>query len=216
MIASSSARRALFVLPALAVLLAGCGSSSSSSTGEPSGLQKFGNIVAFQSTTPPPANQLPEDEDVYFTCPSVIIADGGAAIRAQSGPDSSSLRHQVSITNVARECTNVDRNGGFTLKVGVEGRVLIGPAGGRGNYGATLVTHGRGNYGATLVTQVLRNQQVIARRSARVGSTVPAGQTGADFAHVEEHIVVPPGSGDVEVVVGLNIGGGEPARRRRR
>lgn len=204
MIASSSARRALFVLPALAVLLAGCGSSSSSSTGEPSGLQKFGNIVAFQSTTPPPANQLPEDEDVYFTCPSVIIADGGAAIRAQSGPDSSSLRHQVSITNVARECTNVDRNGGFTLKVGVEGRVLIGPAGGRGNYGATLVT------------QVLRNQQVIARRSARVGSTVPAGQTGADFAHVEEHIVVPPGSGDVEVVVGLNIGGGEPARRRRR
>jgi hypothetical protein len=203
-IASSSARRALFVLPALAVLLAGCGSSSSSSTGEPSGLQKFGNIVAFQSTTPPPANQLPEDEDVYFTCPSVIIADGGAAIRAQSGPDSSSLRHQVSITNVARECTNVDRNGGFTLKVGVEGRVLIGPAGGRGNYGATLVT------------QVLRNQQVIARRSARVGSTVPAGQTGADFAHVEEHIVVPPGSGDVEVVVGLNIGGGEPARRRRR
>ncbi|AZO81429.1 hypothetical protein BLM15_14780 [Bosea sp. Tri-49] len=193
------------MLPAgLALALAGCGSSGSSSTGEPSTTQKLGNILMFQSTTPPAADQLPTDDEVYFVCPSVIIADGGAAIRAQSGQDSGSLRSQVSITTTARECTQSNKDGGFTLKVGVEGRILIGPAGSPGNYGATLHT------------QVMRNNQVIARRSARVGGAIPSGQTGADFSHVEGNIVVPPGSGEVEIIVGLNTGGGEPARRRRR
>ena len=194
-----------FTLPAvLALALAGCGSSGSSSTGEPSAGQKLGNILMFQSTTPPAPNQLPEDDEVNFACPQVIIADGGAAIRAQSGPDSGGLRSQVSINTVARECTPVGKDGGFTLKVGAEGRVLIGPAGSPGSYGATLIT------------QVMRNNQVIARRSARVGGTIPSGQTGIDFSHVESNISVPAGSGEVEIIVGLSPGGGEPARRRRR
>ena len=194
-----------FVLPAaLALALAGCGSSGSSSSGEPSTAQKLGNILVFQSATPPPANQLPTDDDVYFACPQVIVADGGAAIRAQSGGDSGSLRSQVSITTVARECSQATKEGGFNLKVGVEGRILIGPAGGPGSYGATLIT------------QVLRNNNVVARRTARVGGTIPSGQSGADFSHVESNITVPPGSGDVEIIVGLSPGGGEPARRRRR
>jgi hypothetical protein len=195
-----------FALPAaLALTLAGCGSSGSSSTGEPSATQKLGNILMFQSTTPPPVDQLPQDDEVNFICPQVIISDGGAAIRAQAGPDSGSLRSQVSINTVARECTPVGKDGAFTLKVGVEGRILIGPAGSPGNYGATLYT------------QVMRNNQVIARRSARVGGAIPSGQTGADFSHVESNISVPAGSGEVEIIVGLNPGGGgEPARRRRR
>ncbi|MBA4222374.1 MAG: hypothetical protein C0458_16715 [Methylobacterium sp.] len=194
-----------FALPAaLALTLAGCGSSGSSSTGEPSATQKLGNILMFQSTTPPPVDQLPQDDEVNFICPQVIISDGGAAIRAQAGPDSGSLRSQVSINTVARECTPVGKDGAFTLKVGVEGRILIGPAGSPGSYGATLIT------------QVIRNNQVIARRSARVGGAIPSGQTGADFSHVESNISVPAGSGEVEIIVGLSPGGGEPARRRRR
>ncbi len=205
MIDSFAGRVGRFALPAaLALTLAGCGSSGSSSTGEPSTTQKLGNILMFQSTTPPAPNQLPTDDEVNFICPQVIISDGGAAIRAQSGQDSGSLRSQVSITTVARECAQATKEGGFNLKVGVEGRILIGPAGSPGNYGATLYT------------QVMRNNQVIARRSARVGGAIPSGQTGADFSHVESNIVVPPGSGEVEIVVGLNPGGGEPARRRRR
>ena len=59
-----------FILPAgLALMLAGCGSSGSSGTGEPSAAQKLGNILIFQSTTPPPVNQLPTDDEVNFICP---------------------------------------------------------------------------------------------------------------------------------------------------
>ncbi|WP_449254925.1 hypothetical protein [Bosea sp. (in: a-proteobacteria)] len=190
-------------LPLLCLGLAGCGSSSS--TGEPSAAQKFGNVLMFQSTTPPPVDQLPKDEDdMTVVCPEVIVADGGAALRAQSGQDSSGLRYQISITNVARECTPTG-NGGFRLKVGVEGRVLLGPAGGAGSYGATLTT------------TVTRGTSVVARRASRVGGTIPGGQGGTDFSHVEDGIVVPPGQSDVEIIVGLGQGGAvSPARHRRR
>jgi hypothetical protein len=201
-------------VPLLCLGLAGCGSSAPPAPGELTTSQKMTNLFLFQSTTlPQPSGRAPErdpnwidppeDEDETLICPQVIVADGGAAIRAQSGPDSSSLRHQISIINVARECKGTGR-GGFTLKVGVEGRALLGPAGGAGNYGATLTT------------QVLRGSTVVARRSARVGATIPAGQGGADFVHVEDGIVVPPGGGDVEIIVGLGQGGATPARSRRR
>jgi hypothetical protein len=199
------------VLPALCLGLAGCGSSSSSSSGEPSTMQKFGNVLMFQSTTVPQAPVRTQgevqaarfDEENSLVCPEVIIADGGAAMRAQTGPDSGSLRHQVSILNVARECTPTG-NGGFNLKVGVEGRVLLGPAGTAGNYGATLVT------------TVTRGTTTVARRTARVGGTIAAGQGGTDFSYVEQGIAVPPGRGDVEVIVDLTPGAAAPARTRRR
>ena len=195
--------------------LAGCGSSTPSAPGELSTTQKLTNLFVFQSTTvPQPSGRPrerdpnwvdppPETEDETLFCPQVIIAEGGAAIRAQSGPDSGSLRHQISILNVAREC-KATGPGAFTLKVGVEGRVLLGPAGGAGSYGATLTT------------QVLRGTTVVARRSARVGATIPSGQGGADFVHIEDNIVVPAGGGDVEIIVSLGQGGATPARARRR
>lgn len=197
-------RQTLLALPFLCLGLAGCGSSGSSSSGQPSAMQKLGNVVMFQSATPPPADQLPkEDQDEQLICPEVIIADGGAAVRAQSGSDSGGLRHQISIINVARECTPTG-NGGFRLKVGVEGRVLLGPAGSAGTYGATLTT------------VVSRGTTQIARRSARIGASVTSGQGGADFSHVEDGILVPAGRGDVEIIVGLGGGAATPARARRR
>ena len=92
-----------------------CSGSGSSSSAGNTAL----NVIMFQSTTPPPADRLPKDDpDEQQICPDVIISDGGAAIRAQAGQDSSGLRYQISITNVARECTATG-NGTFRLKVGV-------------------------------------------------------------------------------------------------
>ncbi len=188
-----------FALPLLCLGLAGCGGSSSAGN---SAL----NVLMFQSTTPPPADQLPKDDDQNqpLVCPEVIISDGGAAIRAQAGQDSSGLRYQISITNVARECTQTGKDT-FRLKVGVEGRVLLGMAGSPGNYGATLTT------------TVMRGTTVLAKRSSRVGATIASGQGGADFTHVEEGIMVPAGQGDVDIFVSLGGGGpAAPARKRRR
>lgn len=185
-------------LPLLGLGLANCGGSilPKDSTAL--------NVIMFQSATPPAPDQLKKEDEVQpIVCPEVIVADGGAAIRAQSGQDSSGLRYQVSINDVARECTPTG-NGGFRLKVGVQGRALLGPTGSPGSYGGTLT-----------ITVTL-DGKLVARRTARVGATIPGGQTGADFTHIEDGMVVPPGSGEVEVIVGLGQGGSAPAARSRR
>lgn len=180
-----------------AALLSACGRPSEGGAG-----QSAINLVMFQSTRPPePTNPLPKDEQSDFECPSVTIRDGGAAIRV-GGATAESLRSQISITTVAREC-NPGAGGGFSLKVGVDGRVLAGPAGGAGAQSATLRT------------VVRRGTTVVAQRVSRVGAAIPSGEAGANFIHVEDGIVVPPGSGDVEIEVGLG-GGAEPARSGRR
>ena len=197
MVSGSSAGRWLAV-PLLCLGLAGCGSSASS------GGNTALNVLMFQSTTPPPADQLPKDDLAVIVCPEVIVADGGAAIR-QGGQEAGAVRYQISINDVARECTATGATGAYRLKVGVQGRVLLGQAGGSGSYGATLTT------------TVTQGGRVIAKRSARVGASVSGGQTGADFTHVEDGIAVPAGSGDVEIIVGLGQGGAAtPARSRRR
>ena len=70
--------------------------------------------------------------------------------------------------------------------------------------------------GGTTEVAVLSLSGIVYARSARVGGAIPSGQTGADFSHVESNISVPAGTAEVEIIVGLSPGGGEPARRRRR
>jgi hypothetical protein len=69
-------------------------------------------------------------------CPPVEIDEGGAAARV-GGPENASVRYQFAIANTARECAPVSTSQ-FTLKVGVSGRLLIGPAGKPGTYSAPL------------------------------------------------------------------------------
>lgn len=188
----------------LALALAGCSSPNSGSASS-----TFANIVMFQSTTPPPPPPPdPSRADEDIECPAVTIADSGAAIRAYGGAtgDSQGLRNQLSITDVARECSGATPSGSYSLKVGVQGRVLIGPAGSPGSYQSGL-----------RIT-VRQGSKVIVNRVVRVGAVIPAGQSGADFVHVEQGIAIPPykGPGTTDVEVSLEGGGGRPARRARR
>lgn len=193
---------------ALGALLAGCGGSLLPSGGigsaNTTGTERsaLGNLMQFGTTSPPPAAVIPEEER---ECPPVSIAAGGAALRLGSA-DSQSVRSQITITDVARECSNA-AGGGVTVRVGAEGRVLIGPAGSSGPINATLRI------------EVRRGDQVIASRNARVGASVAAGQGQANWVHVEDGILVPGNvlatSGDIDVFVTLNPGGAQPSRRRR-
>ncbi len=77
-----------------------------------------------------------------INCPEVTIADAGAALRV-GGPDNPSVRYQFNIGDTARECDPAGP-GQATLKIGVKGEVVIGPAGSAGTFSAPLkitVTH---------------------------------------------------------------------------
>ena len=59
-------------------------------------------------------------------CPVVEVEDGAATARF-GGAENASVRYQFDIIDAARECQ--PQGSQFALKVGVSGRLLIGPAG---------------------------------------------------------------------------------------
>jgi len=72
----------------------------------------------------------------------VDVAEGGAAYRV-GGADNASVRYQFNLGDTARECDPAGP-GQASLKIGVAGEVVIGPAGAAGTYSVPLkitVTH---------------------------------------------------------------------------
>jgi hypothetical protein len=191
---------------AVGVVLAGCvgggAQTAAPVASEPGGGSALANLFRFGTTEPPPP--LPENQD-ELPCPFVSIVPGGAAVRL-GGQTSESVRSQITITDVARECVTQPGATALTMRVGAEGRVLIGPAGGAG-----------GQF-ATLRIEVRRGDQVIASRTARVGGAVPSGQASTGWVHVEQGLTIPANlllaRGDTDVFVTLNPGAEPRARRR--
>lgn len=143
-----------------------------------------------------------------IACPAVSIAPGGAAINSYaggrpSGPES--LRSQISITNVARECIG-EPDGPITVKVGIEGRALIGPGGSAGRFEAPVRF------------VIKQGERVVASASRRASIALAPGETQGSFVVVENGLVVPAGTGDFDIEVGLggSTAAERPARRTRR
>ena len=131
-------------------------------------------------------------------CPEVDISDGGATARV-GGPDRQSVRYQFDITDVAREC---DPQGGqFALKIGVAGRLLIGPAGSPGAYSSTL---------HVTVKREADGKPVFAKTLNVAVNTEGAAQ--APFRIVTEPVLLPLTRAhlddDYSIEIGLGSGGG--------
>jgi hypothetical protein len=140
----------------------------------------------------------PEDLD----CPNIDVFEGGATSRV-GGPANSDVRYQFDIADIAREC---DPQGNqFALKIGVAGRLLIGPAGSPGNYSTSLRV------------QVKRDidNKVLYDKSVRVAADT-AGADRTSFRMVLDPIVLPLTRArldlDYSVYVGLGGGGAAPAK----
>jgi hypothetical protein len=147
----------------------------------------------------------PEDVD----CPDVGEFPGGATARV-GGPSNEAVRYQFDISDLAREC---DPQGNlFALKIGVTGRLLIGPAGQPGAYATTLRM------------QVKRDidNKVLFDKSFRVAADTNGGDQGV-YKVVSDPIMLPLTRArldlDYSIYVGLNSGGAtserHPHHRRR-
>ena len=146
----------------------------------------FSNLFKYGGTTVPPS-QPKELEAAY--CPSVDVADGGAALRTMAG---GTVRTQVSLGRIARECTRRE-DGSITVKVGVEARVLLGPAG----------TPGRVEVPLTIRIKVA--DKVIVIRFERTDAMLGPGETQGFATFVVDDLSVPPAMTadyDIEVALG--------------
>lgn len=177
------------------LFLAGCGGGNGAGDAVSYQTALFGN-----PTNQPTERPVGPQRD--YNCPSVDILEGTAAYRV-GGASSSDVSHQASIVDVARECAYSGSQ--FSVKIGVQGRMVIG---GKGR---------PGTLSAPLRITIKRGETVVASRIARVAVSVPAGAGGASFAHVEEGFVLPISAEDpadeYEIVVGFDSGSAAGRRR---
>jgi hypothetical protein len=125
----------------------------------------------FNSTPEGSAQALAVSADPNQDCPATDIRTGAATLRLSAGgreATSENLRYQATIARLARECSV--RGPTMTVKVGVQGRVVIGPAGGPGQLDIPLryaVVH-EGPNPKTIVTKLTRFPVVIGEDQSNV------------------------------------------------
>src|SRR3979411_275350 len=133
---------------------------------------------------PPPAAS---DSQSELTCPPVSIRAGAstyAVAAAGKQPVGNDVRYQATITRTARDCTV---NGGeITARIGIQGRVIAGPAGSpaSGEIPLRVAVVQGGVQEKTIATKVFR-------------TTVAMSEAGSEpFNLVAEDVVypVPPGA----------------------
>jgi hypothetical protein len=172
----------------LSALLAGCSSTSLSSL--------MGSKPAAAGTDANASAPAP----LAFECPSVTVRDGAATLSVSANPADQSavnMKYQVTIGQTARECRLVGQT--VMMKVGVQGRVILGPAGAPGQVDVPMRL-------AVVKTGV--DQQAITTKFQRVSVTVPEGNTNVLFTQVEDELSFPMPKGaeidDYVVYVGFD------------
>jgi hypothetical protein len=138
-------------------------------------------------------------------CPEILVDMGESAVRFPPGADSASVKYQLSLGLLARECTIQDDQ--IVIKVGVEGAAVLGPLGQPGPYSANL----------RVAVRRQKDEVILGSKTYRVGAAIPSGATRAEFRIVAEPLSVPylgqHAADDYEILVGFTQGGAEPGAK---
>ena len=137
---SSGPLKLAMALPVMVLLLAGCANMGSGGGGNegPMGAGNAGDQGLFGSTmqtttvatSPSPAGGAGAAVDPSsFACPRVEVRGGAAAWQVTDKTDGG-IRYQATLGDFSRECRYSSPN--MTMRVGIQGRVLLGAKGGPG------------------------------------------------------------------------------------
>jgi hypothetical protein len=120
-----------------------------------------------------------------LTCPPVDVRLGASTLTVPPGSaDAFSLRYQGTIAEMARECKVA--GGVMRMRVGVEGRVLVGPAGGPGQIDVPL---------RYAVVKEGPEPKTVVSKFYKIPVTISEGRPNAVFTHIDDDIAfpMPPG-----------------------
>jgi hypothetical protein len=167
-----------------AALLSGCSlaSSVSSSDDSPSFTSRFTSL--FSGATPgvtQPHSPTPTAPEVE--CPGVDIRTGASTMNvAAKTADATAgdLRYQFSFGQTARECAVQGAN--LSIKVGVQGRVILGPMGGSGQVDVPV---------RYAVVREGPQPKTVTTKFKRISVIVPPAQTHVQFVDIEEGLTFP-------------------------
>lgn len=178
-----------------ALALSGCSLASSigSSDNSPSLGSRFANF--FSGATPgvsQPRSPTPSAPEVE--CPGVDIRTGASTMNIavkSSDATAGDLRYQLSFGQTARECAV--QSGNMVIKVGVQGRVILGPMGGPGKVDVPL---------RYAVVREGPQPKTIVTKFKRIPVTIAPDQRHVQFIDVEEGLIFPmPTSSELDAYV---------------
>ncbi len=203
---------ALAALLGLGLFLGGCSSTSlSSMTGGLVGSSSSADAGASGAAAPPPA-------DADLPCPDTGVLTGASTLVVGRGTDGGApspldVRYQGTIARIDRECHVFA--GVMHIKVGVQGRVITGPAGGPGTVNVPL---------RVAVVHQGVNPVTVATQLDEVPVTVTGAAGNVPFTHIYQDVSFPLPHplgkiADYKVFVGFDAIGAQkkqrPVRRRR-
>jgi hypothetical protein len=160
------------------------------------------------SQNSPPAQPANDSPAPAIECPSVEYRQGAATLAVNTpGVETSalSLRYQASFTQTAREC--ILRGNNLTIKVGVQGRIVVGPAGAPSSITIPL------RY--ALVREGLE-PKTLWTKLFMVPVTIPQNELNLPWLHIQEEMTVPrPSADDLDayvIYVGFDPSSEAPAK----
>jgi hypothetical protein len=161
----------------VAAAVAGCGHSGSFDV-QDSAPVKMNELMAAVQFKQPPKKPRPAD---LIQCPEIVVLEGTSADRVYTAGSQANdaLRYQFSVLDVARDC-RVDGNQ-ISMKVGVDGKILLGPAGSPGSFTAPIRV--------VIVREV--DQSPVFSKLYHIPTAVPAGEIQGIFTLVTEPLNVP-------------------------
>lgn len=171
----------------------------------------FGSSSEAERTPPTAAPASSGPGKPLSSCPAVDIRRGASTLQmtAPGSDGAMAVRYQATFGRVARQCADVDGN--LVIRVGVQGRLILGPAGASGETTMPL------RY--ALVKEGMEPETLWSKLYL-VPVTIPPGDTNIPFTHVIEDMVVPmpPGGafGNYVIYVGFDPKAAEDNRPRRR
>ncbi|MGE0563736.1 MAG: hypothetical protein AB7O50_04410 [Pseudolabrys sp.] len=170
------------VITAAALLALTVGGCSSVSSVLPSSLTLSDSSGGAQAS----ASGQPTITDASdFECPQVAVRTGTSTLTIGDKPGTEpesplSLKYQGSITNTARECRF--SAGIVTMKVGIEGRIITGPAGGPGQVDVPI---------RLAVVHEGPQPKVVLSKLTRLSVAVVENSAGASFTHIDSEVSFP-------------------------
>ena len=182
----------------------GVGTSLPSLGGLPSWFTSSSGDRAAQASVAAAGPSASMDDD----CPSVDVRTGAStlAIAAKTeGATANDLRYQLSFNQMARQCTLAA--GTVHMRVGVQGRVVVGPAGAPAQAEVPL---------RYAVVREGVEPKTIVTKFRRFPVPIPPGNTNVTFTDIEEDLSFPmPSVTELQtyiVYVGFDDVGDRPQR----
>ena len=144
-------------------------------------------------------------------CPYIQIREGASTLTINGAGDNAamSLKYQGTFVRAARQCAAVA--GQMVMKIGIQGRLVLGPQGGPGQVNVPLRI--------AVVDEKPASSKTIVTKLIIIPVAVQSADDNPSFTHVEDNVTFPmPSSSELDnyvVYIGFDALAAQPQEKRK-